>query len=53
MIRQQRQEILDELRGIDALPSEAAGLGETDPFPPFQALIWKNQRSAGRGPRRR
>jgi SAM-dependent methyltransferase len=53
VIRQQRQEILDELRGIDALPAEAAGLRATDTFMPFQALIWKNQRPARRGPRRR
>jgi hypothetical protein len=53
VIRQQRQEILDELRGIDALPAEVAGLRATDPFPPFQALMWKNQRPARKGRRRR
>jgi len=53
VIRQQRQEILDELRGIDALPTEVAGLRATDPFTPFQALMWKNQRPPRRGRRRR
>jgi ribosomal protein RSM22 (predicted rRNA methylase) len=53
LIRQQRQEILDELRGIDALPAEVAGLEATNPFTPFQALIWKNQRPARKGRRRR
>jgi hypothetical protein len=52
-IRQQRQEILDELRGIDALPEEVASLRATDSFTPFQALMWKNQRPRRRGPRRR
>ncbi|MFD0417311.1 hypothetical protein [Streptomyces sp. NPDC127108] len=47
-IRRQRQEILDELRDIDALPTEVTGLRETDGFPPFRALIWKNQRAVGR-----
>lgn len=52
-IRQQRQEILEELRGIGALPPEVVSLQATDPFTPFQALIWKNQRPPRRGPRRR
>jgi hypothetical protein len=53
VIRQQRQEILDELRGVDALPAEVAGLGATNPFTPFQALMWKNQRPPRKGSRRR
>jgi hypothetical protein len=53
VIREQRQEILDELRGIDALPAEVVDLRATNPFTPFQALIWKNQRPARKGRRRR
>lgn len=53
VIRQQRQEILDELRDIDALPAEVADLQATNPFPQFQAFIWKNQRPARKGRRRR
>ena len=53
VIRQQRQEILDELRGIDALPAKAAGWRATDPFTQFQALIWKNQRPPRKSPSRR
>jgi len=46
-IRKQRQEILDELRlaGV-SLPDEITRLQETDPFPPFRAVVWKNQRPA-------
>ncbi|WP_326723933.1 MULTISPECIES: hypothetical protein [unclassified Streptomyces] len=44
MIRRQRQVILDELRSVDALPVELSDLQETDRFPSFQALVWKNQR---------
>ncbi|MGW1768593.1 hypothetical protein ACWCQL_31700 [Streptomyces sp. NPDC002073] len=43
MIRRQRQEILDETRDVP-LPPELERLQETDPFPPFQAFVWKNQR---------
>ncbi|MEV7643619.1 hypothetical protein AB0O32_27175 [Streptomyces rubiginosohelvolus] len=53
VIRRQRQDILEELRGIDALPSEVAGLQETDGFPTFRALVWKNQQPAKKRPRRR
>ncbi|MWA08634.1 hypothetical protein [Streptomyces sp. BA2] len=52
-IRRQRQDILDELRGVDALPNEVAGLQATDGFPTFRVLVWKNQRPARKGPRRR
>lgn len=52
-IRRQRQDILDELRGIDALPNEVAGLQATDGFPKFRVLVWKNQRPARKRPRRR
>lgn len=52
-IRQQRQEILDELRGTDALPAEVAHLRAADGFTPFQALVWKNQRQPRRGRPRR
>jgi hypothetical protein len=53
VIRQQRQEILDELRSIDALPAKVACLQASDAFMPFQAHIWKNQQPPRKGPRRR
>ncbi|MFJ1978764.1 hypothetical protein [Streptomyces albogriseolus] len=52
VIRRQRQDILDELQGFDALPDEVAGLRETDGFPTFRALVWKNQQPAKKRPRR-
>jgi SAM-dependent methyltransferase len=50
--QQQQQQILDELRGIDALPAEVASGHAPGRFTPFQALMWKNQRPPRRGPRR-
>lgn len=49
-IRRQRQEILAELyqAGV-SLPDEFARLREDDPFPPFRALVWKNQQPPRRG----
>jgi hypothetical protein len=44
VIRRQRQEVLDELRGLHALPVELAKRSETDVFPLFQTHVWKNQR---------
>lgn len=52
-IRQQRQEILDELRSINALHARDSHLQASDRFSPFQVSVWKDQHRPRKGRRRR